>query len=223
VAAGIAKSPVPDGVLYRKDTGGGPIAVTHPNGGETFHVGETVTINWTADLGLVPDALIQVSPDDGENWCIINQTQAVLPTDASWGKFEWTIPDSMQGEGGKVGLASTKCLLRVQTYSYEYPDVSDSWFTIVADAPVAALQPGGSTQHRGFAVRRLDGGELCVSVPDEGAGRVEFVDVNGRIAAALHVAGGRRYIVGSDMLSRGVRLVRLCQGQHRKVMVLLMH
>jgi len=168
VAAGIAKSPIPDGVLYRKDMGGGPIAVTYPNGGESLRVGETVTIRWTADLGLIPDALIQVSPDDGENWCIINETQAVLPSQGNWGNYQWTIPDSMQSDAGKISLASTKCLVRVQTYSYEYPDASDSWFTVINDSPVGTQRSATATANRAYTDEALEAAVMREFVEKKG-------------------------------------------------------
>lgn len=120
------------------------IAVTSPNGGESWEVDSTHAVTWTvtseagADPGLVD---IEYSGDGGAAWSVISAGE---PND---GSYAWTV---------KVG-AGTQGLIRVIRHNKVAPtpapypeacskDASNATFSITASAPsaVAGTMPDGS-------------------------------------------------------------------------------
>jgi hypothetical protein len=93
------------------------INVTSPAGGETWYVGTTRTISWTA-INLDAVAIFY-STNDGGFWNIVDD--AIMATESEWGAYPWTVPDE----------ASPDCVVKVQGYLGEVPTQSGT-FTISA-------------------------------------------------------------------------------------------
>ena len=107
------------------DTGpcaGGEIAVTSPNGGQTWCVGSSQTITWTSS-GNSGQVDISLSTNSGGVWTLIYNNV----TDD--GSQSWTVPNS----------PSTMCLIRVCDADGDPCDMSDAVFTIDACAPVETI------------------------------------------------------------------------------------
>lgn len=95
------------------------LTLTRPTGGETFSVGETVTIAWTADREIAPAIGIRLSTDGGQTW---NEISGGAIEDPNVNQFDW-VPTADQ--------ASTQCVIWIYEYQNEYAimDKSDM-FTV---------------------------------------------------------------------------------------------
>lgn len=114
------------------------VKVVSPNGGETFFVGDALTVDWKADLGIVYDVNIELSVDDGENWTLLNPGSSLQPTTDNGGSWSWNVTeDILDG-----AVSSVTCRVRVVEYqSGQYSDMSDKPFAIAAPPPVSATSP----------------------------------------------------------------------------------
>ena len=90
------------------------ITVTAPNGGETWHIGESHDITWTV-AGIGGNVVVEYSTNGGSNWLIIDSD---TPDD---GNYTWLIPNTPTTEG-RVRVAHL-------AFSDNY-DESDGDFTI---------------------------------------------------------------------------------------------
>ncbi|MBD3243661.1 MAG: hypothetical protein GF331_23930, partial [Chitinivibrionales bacterium] len=104
------------------------VVLTAPNGGETFFVGQTMTITWEANEDSLTRAEIFVSPNEGENWYAITGTGSVNATDADWESYQWTVTETLEG----TSLLGTTVLVMVQDYNEGtgIQDISDAVFSI---------------------------------------------------------------------------------------------
>lgn len=113
------------------------IAITSPNGGETYTVGTTKTISWESE-GKVFDVEISYSTDNGSTWTTIK-------TVANTGSTTWTIPNT----------PSAECLVRISDADDpEVFDISDAVFTIQPAYPVLVNPNGGQEFYTG-TVRKV--------------------------------------------------------------------
>jgi hypothetical protein len=89
------------------DNGNGPaaaFALTYPEGGETFYVGDAVTVTWTLTSDIA-GIVIAVSKDGGKSpYNPIIEGQVDAPATS----YTWVIPDTM---------VSTACKMRIWAYN----------------------------------------------------------------------------------------------------------
>lgn len=107
-----------------------PVAVTSPNGGEQWEVGEIHDITWSSCA--VDFVNIEYSTDDGQNWILVTNN---IP--GSDGFFSWQVPDTL----------SDQCMVKITSTSDETIfDTSDTTFSIVMQIVPAihVLSPNGS-------------------------------------------------------------------------------
>lgn len=115
------------------------ITLTHPLGGESFKVGDTVWIRWTVkdDPNPVEAVDPMFSPDNGMSWKTLSQS--IGPTYRTWGNFGWKIPDSLFIITTWFQLAgTTQGLIRVKDYTTDDPlnqSTLTKTFSITAPAP----------------------------------------------------------------------------------------
>lgn len=95
------------------------IIISSPAAGATYHVGDSLRIQWTYKQDPVDpmDGFnISLSPDSGAHWASL-LTNAINP---DLGKFAWKIADDsiyIQTLDAKLPLAgSSKCMVRVEQY-----------------------------------------------------------------------------------------------------------
>lgn len=109
---------------------GPTIAVTSPNGNETWAQGSTYNINWTS-AGIPSDARVYVILLDhtrSNTYYISNQ----IPL--SDGTYSWTVPETITDItlNREVSTVGSKFKIRIYSSSYGYYDESDNYFTITA-------------------------------------------------------------------------------------------
>lgn len=104
------------------------VHLLYPNGGETFTIGENVTITWTAGAD-VSDAVVEITLDAGLSWQALTEGSSIQKADPEWGAFLWTVPAELGGSS----TVSDQCMVRVHPYLGLNPsDMSDRVFSIVA-------------------------------------------------------------------------------------------
>lgn len=116
-----------------------PIKVTQPNGGESFSVGQTMSIKWTTQN--ISQVTIDISFNNGLSWVSL-QSIALYSSDPKWGNYPWVIPTTVEdANGNDVSTVSNKVKVRVVQYLNEnILDISDNTFTITA-AGNAVISP----------------------------------------------------------------------------------
>ena len=119
------------------DTTDPTVAVTSPNGGESYAGGDTQNITWTAaDNVAVTSVDLYVSSNGGTDWAV------VALGEANDGTYTWTVP----------AINSVQCLVKAVAFDAagnSAEDVSNAVFTIATDsnAPVVTVNRpvGGET------------------------------------------------------------------------------
>jgi hypothetical protein len=112
------------------------VTLLEPNGGQVYHVGDTVTVRWTADT-TVPQVNIQITLDGGDHWVSLFRSP-VSPGGPGWsstiGDTSWVVPDSLVIPPlGTVSVFSTQCLMLVYNYLDRSANAqSTTTFTIAA-------------------------------------------------------------------------------------------
>ena len=114
--------------LYNESPNG-TIAVTSPNGNESWQVGTTHNITWTNTN--ITNVKIEYTYDNGSSWVTV-----VNGYPASSGPYSWTIPNT----------PSTLCKVRISDASNSCTnDLSDNSFTITSgsSSTIMVLSPNG--------------------------------------------------------------------------------
>lgn len=95
------------------------LAILEPTGGETYHVGDSLTVRWKAQgkgLEEINAVNIELSPDSGKIWVDL-KGKSISIQDPSWGAFRWKIPTRITRLGTEYALAGRAgLLLRIKQY-----------------------------------------------------------------------------------------------------------
>jgi|GEM_PF-5859090 len=162
----------------------GPLAISvlHPNGGESFHVGDTLRAQWETD-GLITSVGIQLSIDSGKTWIPVTRRSSVNVGQAGWGDYPWAIPDSLDGRS----LVTTQALLSVYDYFGTDRDRSNKVFAILPGPQVGLRAQAAAARNFDAAI---SAGRLSLRLPAVGRYHVSLVDVRNRTVLATACAGG---------------------------------
>jgi hypothetical protein len=194
----------------------GPLAISllHPDGGESFRVGDTLHARWETD-GFITSIGLQLSIDSGKTWIPITRRSAINQGQADWGDYPWVIPDSLDGRS----LVTAHALISVYDYFGTDRDRSNRVF---------AIGPSGHTAIRSNAAAaasldaRFASGRLNLRLPQPGRYRVALFDMRNRSVLAaeavadavsggtvsLNAAGVPRGVYRLLVTGAGVRLSR---------------
>lgn len=173
-----------------------PVSLAYPNGGESFHVGDTLPIRWATDDGITSCG-IKISLDSGATWLPITRRRSVANSDKDWLDYRWAIPDTMDG----FSLVSSGALISVYDYFGTDRDQSDRHFRI--DAAVR-LRSGPSAAAAGLAWARLEGTVLRFEVKGKGPWDLRVLDAAGRSVRALRAERAGTHAVDLRGLAPGV-------------------
>ncbi len=135
--AGNVYTDVSDNVFTISETAA--LAITSPNGGETFTVGQTIAISWNSrGTGVGNFVKIDISRDAGQSFETISDMAQNL------GYFSWTV----------TGPTTDRAILRISPVNNPAAhDVSDGVFEIAAALGLYMLNPsGGETYYTGEVV-----------------------------------------------------------------------
>jgi hypothetical protein len=98
----LANAVVPNAMVFAQDATDSSIQLVSPTGGESFVVGETLTVTWVLRNGAIPNGGVAVglSPNEGQNWVVIVGNTIAADDPAyykdSVGTFKWVILDSIK-------------------------------------------------------------------------------------------------------------------------------
>jgi hypothetical protein len=100
------------------NSGNGPdepkdLEITYPKGGETFTVGQKVTVTWNA-AATVSTIYFKLSTDNGATW---TQSVNANSIDASAGSYEWAVGSEYWP--ANPAYPSDQCMLKILEYNNE--------------------------------------------------------------------------------------------------------
>lgn len=87
-----------------------PLLLKSPVGGESYSLGQELTISWNADTLFVSTIDLLISDDGGKSWEQINTSGSIDIKVHS--NFIWTIDD----KGGKLTFPSNECRVKIKDY-----------------------------------------------------------------------------------------------------------
>lgn len=180
------------------------ITLTEPNGGETYSVGEEITIRWSATEG-ISGVTIEVSADNGKTWKFITRDNGLQSSDPDFGAYPWAIPESIDG----AALTTESVLIKVADYfdASRASDRSEQPFTIAGSGEV--LTPGGVVMPAEGIEVHWDGSRGAVSFQKSGRYRVRLFDPAGRAAQSLVSNGGEPLAWDLSMGASGTYFLRV--------------
>jgi len=184
---------------------GAPVTLISPVGGESFRVGDVMTVRWTA-VNNINAIVVQVRPNDASGWYKIVQSY-VLRTDGNWGAYQWTVTPTI---GDNVPLVSSQARVRVYNYWVETEEaISPAVFSIVpSDRIVMAPLTGGA----GGVSLRQTGHGFTVVLPDAMQYRLELFSPLGARYQTMHRAGPAQVDIDRVPLGAGSLIMRLMTG-----------
>lgn len=181
-------------VITRYNQGGGvaaSVAVTSPNGGESWAGGTVHNVTWTSSG--VTNVKLEYTLD-GTTWSTI-----VASTAASAGSYAWTVPNS----------ATTAAKVRVTDTGSAATDASDAAFTITAATPanviineILANEPGSNTAGEFVEIVNVGGTSASIG----GWTISDATSVRHTFAAGTSLAPGKAIVVfaGSGSIPAGL-------------------
>jgi hypothetical protein len=90
-----------DGLYVLHAPRGLAISLISPSGGEIYHAGDTMHIQWYADTSAIYSVQLSYTTDDGRNWTYM-LPYTVDASDSLWGDFPWVIPDTLAGNEFRI-------------------------------------------------------------------------------------------------------------------------
>lgn len=181
-----------------------PVALRHPNGGESFRVGDTLRVRWNTD-GYVTSIGIQFSPDSGKSWIPVTRKSAVNEGQAGWGDYPWVIPDSLDGRA----LATVGGMVSVYDYFGTDRDRSDAVFSVLAGDGLRVMPPDARSPSW---LARASAGRIEISLGQPGSYRAVLRNLRGRVAGEAQGRGPGSLFLSTAGLPRGVYQISLTGG-----------
>lgn len=108
------------------------VAITSAHEGLTYGLGEAVTITWTASVDAGMNLF--VSPNDGEDWVLLNGSAAVW-SDGGVGSYSWTVASPL----GSTSMLSSNCRFKVEGY-WDNTVLDISGMFTIAEEPAIHLK-----------------------------------------------------------------------------------
>jgi len=172
-----------------------PIVMTSPGGGETYSVGEQVSIRWVADTSNVGNVSIFFSTNN-LSWNLIHDDTGISTADPRWGNFTWTIPDILQSPSGNISTVAATCYIKITDYARsDILDQNEVPFAITSSSSTVKASRVGMKQmdfelSPGAVVLspRLIGGRIILY---QSSGRVVFNKVISSAVVSLEQASLR--------------------------------
>ncbi len=193
-----------------------PIVISNPVAGQTYRIGDTLRVEYSADSILIPGTLISLSVDAGDTWWQMHD-DASYETGANQ-VLEYVIPDVV---GGSHNTISDQCLVMISNYPEGHEtfsgvfSITDSTSTISGqghDQPPIAHRVLRVNAKRSASSTLLD-----IASPEAGVARL--LNVQGRTARSFKLARGLQ-TVGLSSLQAGRYLLEISYaGGVRKTIV----
>lgn len=197
----MTSDPMLNGVVVQNADEVAPYTILSPNDGDTFVVGQTLTISYEADVSVVQDANFDISVDNGKVWHNLND-KSVSSSDTDWGTYEVTVPSSING----VSLAGKEAMLRIRDYDEVFVVQMEGTVRIEAGTTDATL-PGGSATARHTSVQ-VKGSRLRIGVAAGEIMTLRVLRLDGSTVYSQQVQGPAPRGVDLRSLGTGLFLLR---------------
>ncbi len=173
------------------------IEVVSPNGGETFHVGDTVPIAWRAVDFLFNCPIVWVSADDGETWENTNQ-MGCSPGE----RVDWVVP---------ARFADSSVMIYIHDYVHQYDTI---WYDYSDSSFLALPRTNVIRRTESMVPRQAGRSSLRFAVSEVGPHRIELFAVTGT-RVSLH-DGNRpaEYDLDTHRLPQGMYVLRITTPGH---------
>jgi hypothetical protein len=187
------------------------ITLLSPLGGEQFKAGQTVPIKFTNDTTTLRQIYVDLSVDNGLSYHNVTGNYGIKIADygASWGTYNWTIPDSINLEtSGRLSTISTTCRIRVRPYSgiVNGEDFSDSTFTIGPSSSIVN-RVNAPRSEEGFYIECNVHG-LVINASSSGLYTIEIFSLAGKRVYA-ETALGRGVFKIPQSIATGMSFIRM--------------
>jgi hypothetical protein len=111
-----------------------PMILIAPNGGETYKIGDSLTIKWRANPDSAKGMLINISFDAGRTYYPINDNQSIGVGGGRDTSVQWQIPDSLFDFPTRAMVpvpVSSLCKVRISDYFGKYTTYSAQYFSVI--------------------------------------------------------------------------------------------
>lgn len=177
-----------------------PISILSPVGGESYAAGATMNIRWVTIQSRVPEVLIQLSINGGEDFTAISGAGSISTTSPNWGNYSYVIP---------ANQVSNQCYVRVVNYNEQSVfETSPSAFTITQSSIVSHRAAVNLCVANSVQAYRDRNGRLELRLSREGVYGIQVLDLRGTILARGSERGPRS-IVMSELIAPGVLVVKV--------------
>jgi hypothetical protein len=198
---GISRQVIDSSIFFRTHV---PLELESPHGALRYGTGESMTIMFSADTS-VKRVVVDASCDSGVTWHEVSRSGGIVPTDVDWGKYVWTIPDSI----GTQRVVGSPLMVRVRDANNSgVVDKSIRAISVFDPSPVLRRKKNSHAQSQviktpaGIAVRILESGDW----------QVRLFAVNGRLVAAYTGTDKGLFTLGNvGMTKTGIFVVELTQ------------
>ncbi len=189
------------------DQGLPPVNLVTPNGGETYSVGDTLSIRWSADSAIASCG-IQISVDSGVKWIPLTRKRSVSLIDPDWQNFHWVIPDSLDG----FAMSTGRAMVSVYDYFGTDRDRSDRVFRILEK--VSSIHASSPSLSQGLKGVHWEGNYLHLELVGRGNWKIFLTDIHGRKVRNFSFLGSGRLELDVGSLAGGVyRIQAVTEGQ----------
>lgn len=176
--------------------------ITSPKNGDSYTVGDTLTIEYSANTAIVQDANFEISDNDGETWYNLMFDGSISSSDPMWGQYKFVIPATIEG----VAVGGKDWSLRVRDYDNVYSAQMSGTFHVAPTTAAVAPQVQRTTQ----ALRHdAAEGRLVVRAPLNERAVLELTGLNGTRIHRSTIPAAAATTIDLTRLSRGVYVVNV--------------
>ncbi len=183
------------------------ITVAPGYAGESFAIGNTVLIEWTAGER-ISQVNIEITTDGGRTWLLLTGSKSVRRTDTQWGAYPWLIPQTLGG----ASMITDQAMFRIMDYlDGENVGYSEN-FSINAENAVGARNVSGNNAIRIAQVN----GDLGITVLYSCSYRVSVTNCQGKVLRSWRKSAPAKLTM-RDVVSAGTYLVSIESREARTI------
>jgi hypothetical protein len=187
-------------------------SIITPEAGDTFYVGDTMRIAWTADEALLGAGIIvEISFDGGDT-----PPYQISPGESMMNSardMEYVIEDSLRvwdydsDEFVNISTLSDNALIYVSEYDGDGLVVGP--LHILPKGGQAVLPRAAARTRGALRVTRSGSSGFVITVPDNGAHTLRIVDGHGRVVQGFTAPSPATHVVGRESSAPGVYFVQV--------------
>lgn len=168
-----------------------PITIQNPGAGDTYRIGDTLRVRYSADMTEISGVVLSLSLNDGESYTLMH-TDASQPAGPDQ-VFDYVIPEHLTIGASQVSTVSSTCVIMVSSYPAGTAMAISGMFSIAEASAVRGATSRLCSGVRGLRVtlrRQGRAATLAVQSPARGIGRI--IDMRGREQYRCALGAGRQ-------------------------------